>query len=308
MQHRLTFQGGAQTIRTVALRDGNPVALTSATYAVVDLRRDADDADHVVEQGNATIDSVSTTLAAAAGRSTTNPRQVTVASAVGIAAGRRYLLQSGGRVELVQVTGVSGTTLDLAAPLSRSFVVGSAFLGVEASATITADACADEEFVDEPNRLAVRWSMTPTTGAVLQPFLEQLYLERLGPAPLTTPDELLKLDSTLHAYVDDGFTLADALAQAQADYDCDMLAAGVDDDEILAGPIGKRLILYAGAWHLLKSSTEPSAVARAERYHARRQELLASLLQGWDKAKTARLTKEASAREPDVRSRFASRW
>lgn len=305
MIHRLTYQGGAQAVRTIVMReDGRPVAPTSGEYAVVDLRRDADDAEHVVEFGAATVDSVSTTITAAAGRSTGNPRQVMVASAAGIAAGRRYLLSFGSRrPEVVRVAEMSGTTLVLASPVPGTFASGSSFTGLELQATISADACADEEFLDQPNVLAIRWSPDGH-----RPFLEQLHLERLAVAPLASPDEVLKLDATLHAYVDENMTIADALAQAQEDFNVEMLKSGIDDDEVLAGPIGKRAVLHLAAWHVLKTSTDASAVSRAERYHARWQDLVSNLLQGWDKAKTARLTKDVTAQAPDLRSRFAGRW
>lgn len=305
MIHRLTFSGGAQSVRTVVLRDdGRPIAPASATFAVVDLRHDADDASHEVETGNATVDSVATTISAAAGRSTTNPRVVTVASAVGIVAGRRYLLSASGRApEIVHVTEVSGTTLVLASSLGGAFPSGSAFTGVELSATVSADVCAEEEYLDQPNRLAIRW-----TPAGHRPFIEALHIERLAVAPLVSPDEILKLDATLHAYLDGNMSIADALAQAVEDFNVEMLTSGVDDDEILAGPIGRSALKYRAAWHVLKGSTDVSAVSRAERYDARWQHLVSELVQGWDKAKTARLTKGVTAQPPDLRSRFAGRW
>ena len=304
MIHRLTYSGGAQSIRSIVLRDdGRPVAPASATYAIVDLRYDADDASHTVESGSATIDSVSTTTSAAAGKGTSNPRQLTVASATGITAGRRYLLSYGGWAEEVRVAAVSSTTVVLTAPVSRAFVSGASFTGLEMSATVTSGTCAEEEYLDAPNMLAVKW-----TPSGYQPFIEAIHLERLQPAPLVAPEEVLRLDATLHAYVDDNMSIADAVRQAQDDYDVDMLAAGVDDDEVLGGPIGRQVIRYGAAWHVLKGATEPSAVQRAEKYHARRQELIASLLQGLDKKKTARLTQDASTAGVDVRSRFAGRW
>jgi hypothetical protein len=283
--------------------DGEPTTVASATYAVVDLRYSADDAAHTVESGSATVDTLSTTISAAGGRGTSDPRQVTVASATGITVGRRYLLQSGGRSEVVRVSGISSTTIRLSAPALKPFPSGASFLGVELSATVTLATCATEAYLDEPNSLAIRW-----TPSGYRPYLEAIHLERLAPAPLIAPDELLKLDATLAAYFDDNMSAADALQQAVEDFNVDMNGAGVDDDEILAGPTGRSALKYRAAWHILKSSSEPSAVTRAERYHARWQELVASLLQGWDKKKTARLTADVAKEPPDVRSRFAVRW
>ena len=103
MSHRIAFEGGEQSVRSVPLREGRAVAVASADFAILDLRYSADTAEHVLSSGAATVDSVSTTLAAAAGRNTADPRALSVASATGIVAGRRYLLASGGRSELVKV-------------------------------------------------------------------------------------------------------------------------------------------------------------------------------------------------------------
>lgn len=303
MIHRLTYSGGAQVVRTHVLHDGRPVVPASATYAVVDLRYDADDSGHTVESGSATVDSVSTTISAAAGRGTANPRQLTVTSATGIVAGRRYLLTTGGRPAVVQVVAVSGTTLLLSAPLSGYFPSSSTFVGLEIYATVSLTVCATDDYLDEPNRLAIRW--TPSGYA---PFLEAIHLERLAPAPLVTVDDVLRLDSSLHSYLTDDTSLTDALAQAIEDFGIEMMCAGVDDDEILAGPIGRSAIKHRCAWHVLKGSSDPSAVTRAEKYEARWAHLVAELLQGWDKAKTARLTKDATAEAPDLRSRWAGKW
>ena len=304
MIHRLTYSGGAQTVRTVVLReDGRVVVPTSATYAVVDLRYDADDARHEVETGNATVDSVSTTTSAAAGRGTADPRQLLLTSTTDVTAGRRYLLSYGGRSELMRVSAVSGTTVRLHSSVAQPFASGASFLGVELSATITSGTCATDDYLDSPNSLAIRW-----TPAGHQPILEHVHLERLGPAPLVSPDEVLKLDPTLRAYVDDDMGADDALRQARDDFDCAMLNHRIDDDEILAGPIGRRAQIYGAAWHILKAATEPSAVARAAAYATRRDNLIADLVQGAAKKKTAQLTRDAAKTADDPRSRFALRW
>ncbi|WAS97210.1 hypothetical protein [Nannocystis punicea] len=282
--------------------DGRPLVVASATYAILDTRRGADDPAHMLAAGPAAVDSVSTTIVAAAGRSTTDPRVVTVASAVGIVAGRRYLLQHGGRAELVRVEGVSGTTLRLVSAVVGSFAGGAAFLGCELSCSVPADATGEDEYLTQ-HALVVRWEPDG-----LAPFLEQVFVERVAPAPLVSPDEVLQLDPTLTAYAGEDMTVADAVRQAADDFGVDMLNAGVEDDRILAGPIGRRAVLHLAAWHLIKHSTDPSAVSRAERYHARYAELRNGLLQGLDKAKTTRLTADATREPPDARSRFTPRW
>lgn len=303
MIHRLTYNAGAQTIRTVPLdQHGRPVKVASATYAIVDTRYDADDAAFEVATGAATLDAVNTTLSQAAGRSSADPHVVVVASAAGITAGKRYLLASGGQVDVVRVLGVSGTTVRLAAAVTLSFPSGSAFQGLEISCSVPSGATGDDEYLEE-NWLSVKW-----TPDGLAPFLESIYLERVSPSQLISPDEVLNLDPTLQAYADADMTVDQAARQAVDDFLVDLLAAGREDTSVMAGPIGKRALVYLSAWHLLKGATDPSAVSRAERYHARYGELRNSILQGADKKKTANLTPDLAKKGEAVQSRFRSSW
>jgi hypothetical protein len=257
----------------------------------------------VLASGAATLDTVATTLSASAGRNTGDPRQVTVASATGIVAGRRYLISSGGKSEQVRVEAISSTTLRLAGELPTLFASGASFVGLEVSATVSADVCADVDYLGE-TLLAVRWLPTDAPA-----YIEPLYLERQAPAVLATVDELVRFDPGLASYARDGAgTLATAIAEAQTDLNVDMLAAGVDDSQVLTGPIGSRAVLNLAAWYVLKASTDPSAVERATRYHERYKELKANLMVGIDKAKTARLDEDNAAKPRDVRSWFAVRW
>lgn len=304
MTHRLRFEGGAQAVRSVPCNaSGRPVVVEACDFEIVDLRHPATSAAHVLASGAATLDSVATTLAASAGRGTAEPRAVTVASATGIVAGRRYLITSGGKAELVRVEAVSGTTLRLAGELPTLFTSGAAFTGLEVSATVPEDACAVLHYLRE-TLLAVRW--LPTGAPV---YVEPIYLERQTPAVLATVDQLVSFDAGLATYARDGSgLLAAAIAEAQADMNVDLLAAGVDDAQILSGPIGQRAVLNLAAWHVLKASTDPSAVERSTRYHERYKELRANLLIGLDKAKTARIDEQAAAKPKDVRSIFRVSW
>ena len=301
--HRLTYGAGDQSVRSVPLRsDGRAVVVPSASYAIVDTRRPATDASHELATGSATIDPVATTITAAAGKNTPDPWALTVASAVGIVAGRRYLLTSGGRAELVCVAGVSGTTLRLASQLPVSFSSGATFSGVELAATVPAAVTGEDDYLDG-NALAVRWEPSG-----LAPYFDSVFVERVSPAPLVSPEEVLRLDPTLANFAGEAMSAADATRLALDDFSVDMLTAGVDDDQILAGPIGRSAIIYRAAWHLIKHSTEASAVQRAGLYHARYVELRVSLLQGFDKQKSARLTSNNARVAPDVRSLFAVGW
>lgn len=300
--HRLIFGAGAQTIRSVPQRDGRALVVASANYKLLDLRYSADNDAQVLASGAAAVDSVSTTLSAAAGKGTADPRALTVASAAGIAAGRRYLLTSGGRSELVKVEAISGTTLRLAATLPAYFAGGATFSGVELAATVGVDVTGDEVYL-RSHVLAVRWEPTGILA-----FQEQIFLERVAPSPQISAEAVLELDASLPSYCRDGFTVAAALALAQEDFQVDMLAAGLEDSRVLAGPIGRNAVKYLSAWHILKDSTDASAVSRAERYHARYQELLANLLAGKDKAKVAHVDADNAKKPEDIKSLFDVAW
>lgn len=301
---RLRYQGGAQAVRSVPHNaSGRPVVVSACEYELVDLRYPATSDGHVLASGSATLDTVSTTLSASAGRGTADPRVVTVASATGIVAGRRYLISSGGKSEPVKVESISGTTLRLAGDLPTLFASGSTFVGLEVSATVSSDVCADVDYLGE-TLLGLRWI---PTGAPA--YMEPIFIERQAPAVLAEVDELVNFDEGLAAFARDGGNrLAAAIAEAQIDLNVDLLAAGVDDAQVIPGPIGRRAVLNLAAWHLLKASTDPSAVERATRYHARYEELKGNLLVGADKAKTARVDEDNAAKPRDVHGYFAVSW
>ena len=303
MSHRLGYGQGAQVVRTVPQQGGRAVVVASADFAICNLRHPADDAEHEIESGSATVDPVSTTLAAPAGKGSADPRSIVVASATGIAAGRRYLLSSGGRSELVRVEAVDGTTLRLAATLGPYFASGSTLRGVELSATVPTGVTADDDFVGGQT-LAVRWS-----PAGMLPWLEQIFLERVAPSPPITPEAVLELDPTLANYAGTGATVADALAMALEDFRVDLLIANLGDSDVLAGPIGQSAVKYRAAYHLLKHSSDESAVRRTEAYAKRYDELRAALLVGKDKAKVTHTDADSRARPLSIRSLFnAGGW
>lgn len=300
--HRLAYGEGEQSLRSVPLRDGRAVIVASADYAIIDLRYVAASDDHVLASGAATVDSVSTTISAAAGRGAADTRALTVASAAGISAGRRYLLTSGGRSELVKVEAVSGTTVVLQAALPFYFAAASTFRGVELVAAVAAEVTADDDFLGQ-NYLAVRWEPLG-----LLPYQEQVFLERVAPTPLLTPDALLNFDASLASYASDGMTPAQALSNGASDFEVDMLARDIDSAHIMAGPVGRWAVIHMAAWHMLKHSSDTSAVERATRYHARYQELIAQITIGAEKAKVVQTTADNTVKTGNVNGIFATSW
>lgn len=304
MSHRITYGGGAQVVRSVPLKAGRAIIAASATFKILDLRYSADSAEHVLASGSATVDPVSTTLAAAAGRGNPDPRALVVASATGIVAGRRYLLRSGGKEALVQIEAISGTTLRLAAVLPTFFASGSSLDGVELAATVPSEVAADDDYLGAAV-LAVRWE-----PADLLPYQEQVFIERVGPVAPLSPDGVLTLDPTLASYAGQAMTPEDALAMALDDFRVDLLLAGIDDAEVMGGPLATSAVRYRAAYHILKHSTDESAVRRTEAYGRRYDEIRASFAAGLSKPKVTHVNPDDNtAKPPSVRSLFrAGGW
>lgn len=304
MSHRIAYGGGAQVVRSVPMRDGRAVVVASADFEVLDLRYSDESAEHVLASGSATVDSVSTTLAADAGKGTADPRSLTVASATGIVAGRRYVVKSGGKESTVKVEAVSGTTLRLASALPSLFASGSSFLGVELVATVPSDVAADDDYLGAAV-LAVRWEPSG-----LLPYQEQIFVERVAPVAPLSPDGVLTLDPTLASYAGQAMTAEDALAMALEDFRVDLMLAGIDDTAIMGGALATSAVRYRAAYHLLKHSSDESAVRRVEAYGKRYDEIRAALAAGLDKPKVTHVDpQDDTAKARTVRGLFrAGGW
>jgi hypothetical protein len=113
--------------------------------------------------GTGSVDSVSTTLSAGA---SSGVLTISVTSATGITAGRRYLLtgaeSAGG--EWVTVRAISGTTLALARPLALSHSSGASVVSTRISCAVSAAACADV-------RRGCRVEITYTVSAATRPIV-----------------------------------------------------------------------------------------------------------------------------------------
>lgn len=96
--------------------------------------------------GAATVESVDTTLASAAGVGQANRNTITLATGGGtdVTVGRRYLLSQAGIKEWVLVAGKSGDTITASSPLQNAYTTGADFEGAHISAAVDASWVADE--------------------------------------------------------------------------------------------------------------------------------------------------------------------
>lgn len=112
-----------------------------------------------LQTGTSTLDGVSTTLSGAASAAA---QTLSLASATGVTAGRRYLLagteEEGG--EVVTVRSISGTTATLVRPLTRAAASGATFKSTRISVSVSAVGT-----VGRHHRIALAYDV----GAVAQP-------------------------------------------------------------------------------------------------------------------------------------------
>lgn len=301
-EHKLQFNQGAQTIRTVAVSElGFAVRPTAATLQLVDLRyADTDDNYSVSDAAAATIDAVSTTTTAACGRSSGAPSTITLTSVAGVSAGRRYLLSNlTGQSEIVTVVSVASgpkTALALNEP-QHAYPIGSTFTGLEVSGSVAADVANTDDYFDAS--LAAIWSFTGVDPARV---MERVELVRPQPS-WATIDDMVRLEPGLTTRNAD---LASALAQAHFDYALDLRGAGLNPYTYSGGELARGAVVYLACYHALKSREEDAIRERATRHLERYKELRLQLTVGRDKAGVTEIEKSTgAAKSPDIRSLFS---
>ena len=114
-----------------------PEGRPSVATVTVKTNKGGDLPDAAVEDANATIDTVTTTIAA--GWVATAPRTVPLASATGVTVGRDYLITTAaGREEWVHITALSGTTATVRSTPGFDLTTGDTFVGTRLTIAITA--------------------------------------------------------------------------------------------------------------------------------------------------------------------------
>jgi hypothetical protein len=302
--HRVYYGKGEQPLITVPHRGGRPVRLASATYAICDLRHGDTAVEYVVVAAGeaATIDTTSTTLTAKAGRTAETRRRLALTSTADLVEGHSYLLQAAtGEAELVTIASVASGTIALAAAEIRGdYPAASTLRGVEVTATFPAEPAADVDNLD-----GMPWLLVWDFGEGWSPIRETVHLERGEEAQLATLADLLRLDPFLSVQGGDRVDPATALDRAHRDFRTDLLLAGANESDLLAGPIGRDAVLYRAAQLCLHHSEADADRAKAESYGARYQELRTALQVGAKKPKVTVLDHEdASARPTNTAGLF----
>lgn len=241
---------------------------SSATYSIWEGGDGNDDAASFT--GAVTADSVSTTLAAAAGWwAQSSRRTLEVASGTGITVGRRYrLANAAGAYEDVTVVGVDGVDITLEHDLSFDYATGSTFRGLRLSFTVPAGLVNDEiQINDESNPWRVLWEYT--AGGVT--CRHWLLLDVLRQVPQTSVGE----DDLFSAWLDLEYQMGPdqrrrVLAEAHETVDADLRGYRIDPVELAPGGMRSRLIKQAARMLIAASGRapngrDPEAVAQETR-------------------------------------------
>jgi hypothetical protein len=156
--HTLTYGLGAQVVTFVPadaelVAEGQP---SDVGLALSLWRGTQGNDDTPLATAVPTLDTVATTITAAAGDAQTDRRKLELTSAVGVQVGHVYLL-AGARREVVRIESLDGLLAKVDADLLYDYAVGAALLGIELSATIPATFC------DEQSNINV-WSARAVLG------------------------------------------------------------------------------------------------------------------------------------------------
>lgn len=282
----ILYGQGAQTIRWVPTdANGYPRVVSSATYRIDDLREAEDTVNRAVAASTAaTMPTVATTISAAAGPSTANPRRLAVTSATGVRVGGVYLLRdtTEARDEAVTVAKINGTELELTRPVMRAFVNGSAFLGLEIEGSFPALVANDELRLDTGGGpFQATWSYT--IGSVLYVAPRELWLTRYGVAPWVRPDEAFRHLPGHAAVVGDAIVPEEAIRAATDDLVEAMQSAGAWSRDLayFRGNMSADLYVRKRALvYMLRGSRSEGALTLAEFYTTEATQHLGNMITG----------------------------
>lgn len=302
MRHRVYFGRGEQSLVTVPHRGGQPVRASSATYAILDTRYGAEEAEHIIVAAGtaATVDPLSTTLTARAGRGAEDRRALTLVSTTGLVRGRQYLLEGAkGQGEIVTIIAApSGTVARTEVEIGGDYLTGATLRGVEVTAAFPAIEADDDDNLDGLPFI-VAWTFDG-----LPPLRESVYAERGEEAQLATLADLLKLDPAISLIGGDRIDPAAALGRAHEDLRTALQQAGVSEADRLTGKIGRDYVIYRAAYLCMLADPEPNS-RKLDHYEKQADQLQTSLLLGVPKPDVVDLDKaDEAARAPSPGALF----
>lgn len=140
------------------VKQGRP---TSAAYQV--FRNYADDDSTPEWSGNATVESVNTTISVASGQAQSDPRKLSLTSTATIQVGRKYLVSESSLQEWVEPVEIQPTFIRVRHPLENDYTTAAAFASTYLSAAVDATWIADKNHLsdidDQMVDYRVKWSI-----------------------------------------------------------------------------------------------------------------------------------------------------
>lgn len=320
MIHRLVYGGGAQTLRHVpAATNGRAAVVASATYSIVDLRRSTTDTARTIQASTAaTVDAVSTTISAAAGPSTADARKLTLTSATGVTAGKRYLLTHAttGASEPVRVVEVTGSVLLLADPVAAAFPSGATFKGLEVTGTFPSATANDETLFDNGGGpYLVAWVYSAGGETITRE--EVIFVERAREHCPATEADLREHHPEIGSAIVGGKTsIASYLAAAWRAMRADLTSRGVELQD-LKSDVATAAVCYLAAARLYRFSGTAASdrgeewADLADRAQAAYRDLLGAMTRGLARPSTVEINRRDATAQPGTsttaRGRFLQR-
>jgi hypothetical protein len=240
---------------------------TSATFRVLD--EAADDENSEVEfEGSATVESVNTTIATAAGVGQTDRTAITLAAGTATA-GRDYLLAQNGKREWVRVVSAVGTSIVAGAPLQNAYTTGATFQATLLSAAVDSDWVVDEANLSDASDPApdyrVRWEVTYGSETIIALSFFDLVRGSLGHG-LTMQDlearfwNLLADMPTDHR-ADQGGRILDA---AWEDVQADLASIALNDAALRDAQLVDQLLIHRVRLAFAENGHRPQSFSAAE--------------------------------------------
>lgn len=222
-----------------------PTLVSSATYQVEDLHQGEEDDDRfIVVLGAATVDALSTTTSAAAGRGEADAYVLTVASTAGTSVGQHLEIASSAGTEVRKIDYAGGTTIRLTQPLRLYHPTGATVRGIEISGEFPSASAADEDLFDSDSVVEVTWIYE--IGDVPIRASEQIRMVRSSfsaPHIGAVEQTLRATHSTLVRQLDPtGESLREIIQDATEQIELKLRAKGYDPSTFLAGRTGFQLV------------------------------------------------------------------
>lgn len=249
---KVQYGQGAQTLRLTPIdAAGRPARVTSASYSIVDVRELETSSDRVIASGSATLSAVDTTLSAAGGAGTANPRQLTLASATGVSVGQRLLATTAEGRTLLVVERISGSAITVRDQVPLALPSGTPIQALDLEASFPSDEANDQDALREGREYQCTWTYA-LQGETIR-VAQAVWLVRYTGEAWITEDDVVRAYPSLPDRVRGKVRIVDAITVATQDLIAELEAAGRRAEGYRTGLPGlvavrNRAIAYCLRW------------------------------------------------------------